>query len=425
MAKNSRERRKFLRTEHLLIKASEALGHHGKREISLSWLINSRAENERKKRLLKKLNPKKYRGTSLRSKPEVLHPIKGKESGADNGDDNIGRGSDSSEFIKETQSKNPHNDYCQHFVDTKLRPQNFIHDVSMKERFEEYPKLRELIERKDNHINKHTTPPLYMKCDLSTFNLSHLGTKFDVIYLTPPLEEYKGRYCGYDFTQQMLDFEEVMKLKIEDIAATRSFVFVWVGSGEGLDAGRECLRKWGFRRCEDIVWIKTNKKQGISYLEPKSIFQSTKEHCLMGIKGTVKRNQDGNFIHSNVDLDVIVSEEKEYGDLSKPEELFRTMEHFCLGKRRLHIFGDDTETRPGWVTIGPALSGTTFNPRIYASYFEKEDALLLPFDERIEELRPKSPPPKAGGRGRGGGGQTMQSAPPPGVVQTKHLVFPR
>ena len=79
----------------------------------------------------------------------------------------------------------------------------------------------------------------------------------------------------------------------------------------------------------------------------------------------------------------------------------------------------------GWVTIGPALSGTTFNPRIYASYFEKEDALLLPFDERIEELRPKSPPPKAGGRGRGGGGQTMQSAPPPGVVQTKHLVFPR
>ena len=32
---------------------------------------------------------------------------------------------------------------------------------------------------------------------------------------------------------------KVMKLKIEDIAATRSFVFVWVGSGEGLDAGRE------------------------------------------------------------------------------------------------------------------------------------------------------------------------------------------
>lgn len=30
------------------------------------------------------------------------------------------------------------------------------------------------------------------------------------------------------------------------------------GSAEGLDAGRHCLKKWGFRRCEDICWIKSN-----------------------------------------------------------------------------------------------------------------------------------------------------------------------
>lgn len=28
-----------------------------------------------------------------------------------------------------TQSANPHNDYCQHFVDTGQRPHNFIRDV--------------------------------------------------------------------------------------------------------------------------------------------------------------------------------------------------------------------------------------------------------------------------------------------------------
>ncbi|OON22858.1 hypothetical protein X801_01247 [Opisthorchis viverrini] len=28
-----------------------------------------------------------------------------------------------------TQSANPHNDYCQHFVDTGERPQNFIRDT--------------------------------------------------------------------------------------------------------------------------------------------------------------------------------------------------------------------------------------------------------------------------------------------------------
>ncbi|VDQ10148.1 unnamed protein product [Trichobilharzia regenti] len=30
-----------------------------------------------------------------------------------------------------TQSANPHNDYCQHFVDTGERPQNFIRDTGM------------------------------------------------------------------------------------------------------------------------------------------------------------------------------------------------------------------------------------------------------------------------------------------------------
>ena len=47
---------------------------------------------------------------------------------------------DSSTFLKGTQSSNPHNDYCQHFVDTGQRPQNFIRDVGLAYRFEEYPK---------------------------------------------------------------------------------------------------------------------------------------------------------------------------------------------------------------------------------------------------------------------------------------------
>lgn len=38
------------------------------------------------------------------------------------------------------------------------------------------------------------------------------------------------------------------------------------GSAEGLDAGRHCLRKWGFRRCEDICWIKTNKDSSRKYM---------------------------------------------------------------------------------------------------------------------------------------------------------------
>lgn len=42
---------------------------------------------------------------------------------------------DSSTFLKGTQSSNPHNDYCQHFVDTGQRPQNFIRDVGLADRY--------------------------------------------------------------------------------------------------------------------------------------------------------------------------------------------------------------------------------------------------------------------------------------------------
>lgn len=97
---------------------------------------------------------------------------------------------DSSTFLKGTQSSNPHNDYCQHFVDTGQRPQNFIRDVGLADRFEEYPKLRELIKLKDKLIQDTASAPMYLKADLKTLDVKTLGTKFDVILIEPPLEEY-------------------------------------------------------------------------------------------------------------------------------------------------------------------------------------------------------------------------------------------
>uniref|UniRef100_A0A1B6CCX0 N(6)-adenosine-methyltransferase non-catalytic subunit METTL14 n=2 Tax=Clastoptera arizonana TaxID=38151 RepID=A0A1B6CCX0_9HEMI len=312
---------------------------------------------------------------------------------------------DSSTFLKGTQSSNPHNDYCQHFVDTGQRPQNFIRDVGLADRFEEYPKLRELIKLKDDLIAQTASPPMFLKCDLQTFNLKDINQKFDVILVEPPLEEYQ-RTMGVT-NMQFWGWDQIMQLDIGELAASRSFVFLWCGSSEGLDMGRFCLRKWGFRRCEDICWIRTNAKNpGHSKnLEAKAVFQRTKEHCLMGIKGTVRRSTDGDFIHANVDIDLIISEEPEYGSLEKPVEIFHIIEHFCLGRRRLHVFGRDSTIRPGWLTLGPELTNSNFNPDVYTSYFSPT-SLTTGCTERIEALRPKSPPPKGkgvpGSRGRGG-----------------------
>lgn len=60
----------------------------------------------------------------------------------------------------------------------------------MADRFEEYPKLRELIRLKDKLIQDTASPPMYLKADLKTLDFKSLGTKFDVILIEPPLEEY-------------------------------------------------------------------------------------------------------------------------------------------------------------------------------------------------------------------------------------------
>jgi N6-adenosine-specific RNA methylase IME4 len=71
-----------------------------------------------------------------------------------------------------------------------------------------------------------------------------------------------------------------------------------------LEAGRHCLKKWGFRRVEDICWIKTNREHpdrpylSSVHQEPNSVLVHTKEHCLMGTRGAVKRAMDGHFVHT-------------------------------------------------------------------------------------------------------------------------------
>ena len=238
---------------------------------------------------------------------------------------------------------------------------------------------------------------MYLKCDLRKFDLNQLQSKFDVILVDPPLEEYQ-RTNGVN-NVEFWNWEDVMKLKIEDVAAPRSFIFLWCGSSEGLDLGRQCLRKWGFRRCEDICWIKANvHRKDLKHtknLEPKAIFQRTKEHCLMGIKGTVRRSTDGDFIHANVDIDLIITEAVDYGSLKKPDEIYHIIEHFCLGRRRLNVFGRDDIIRPGWLSIGPALTNSNFNADSYCGYFSGPNGHLSGCTERIEVLRPKSPPPKS------------------------------
>ncbi|KMZ63309.1 hypothetical protein ZOSMA_418G00030 [Zostera marina] len=311
-------------------------------------------------------------------------------------------------------SRGEQNDYSQNFVDTGMRPQNFIRELELTNTVEDYPKLRELIQKKDEIVTCSNSLPMYYKCDLHEHVLSpeFFGTKFDVILVDPPWEEYLHRAPGSGDHMECWSFEDILNLKIEAIADTPSFIFLWVGDGMGLEQGRQCLKKWGFRRCEDICWVKTNKVNAAPSLRHDShtLFQHSKEHCLMGIKGTVRRSTDGHIIHANIDTDIIIAEEPPYGSTTKPEDIYRIIEHFSLGRRRLELFGAEHNIRSGWLTVGKDLSSSNFDSKLYCENFADKDGkvwqggggrnpppdaphLVLTTSD-IESLRPKSPPAK-------------------------------
>ncbi len=383
------------------------------------------------------------------------------------------------------------NDYSQHFVDTGAGelPGNAVRNPSSSSRFDEYPKLKRLVQLKDSLVTRVAHPPTYLQADLrpslepfrdpsrppTQFHLGSLiPVKYDVVLIDPPLEAYEWEASPVASTSAKTDtspstwsWEEIAALPVPQLAAKESFVFLWVGSGagDGLERGREVLARWGYRRCEDIVCVRTNPQSSATHPQPStsSAFTRSSQHCLMGIRGTVRRSTDTRFVHCNIDTDVILwpgpegethqGPAQHGGDtrraqptlpdmVSKPPELYQIIENFCLGTRRLELFGRNQNLRRGWLTIGlelgpdepgwpkdgkvdipspgmPVLEEHGIDAQLQAhlDYLQvprpydkagydsnfgvdrpgcdlRDRSNLVPYIEEVDHLRPKSPPPR-------------------------------
>lgn len=53
------------------------------------------------------------------------------------------------------------------------------------------------------------------------------------------------------------------------------------------------------------------------------------------------------------------------GSTQKPDDMYRIIEHFALGRRRLELFGEDHNIRSGWLTVGKELSSSNFNSEVW------------------------------------------------------------
>ena len=200
----------------------------------------------------------------------------------------------------------------------------------------------------------------------------------------------------------------------------------------------------------------------------------------MGIRGTVRRSTDSWFVHCNVgsllpfprildacinlsclDTDVIIWEGDPADPTRKPPEMYTLIENFCLGMRRLEVFGKLTSLRRGWVTVfAPGQEdylshAADRNGNIPVDTFGEDgvetrvvarswtqvsweegiknlvggNKLVVPMTPEIETLRPKSPvrPGQSGSAGTmqtpgatGAGGMSISmgmpiilNAPPP------------
>lgn len=56
--------------------------------------------------------------------------------------------------------------------------------------------------------------------------------------------------------------------------------------------------------------------------------------------------------------------------------MYRIIEHFALGRRRLELFGEDHNIRAGWLTVGNGLSSSNFNTEVKFQFLQLVDHLV-------------------------------------------------
>lgn len=276
------------------------------------------------------------------------------------------------------------NDYSNLFAKRNIFPQSSVTNIDNP--FQGYPRLEKLHVLKQEHHDFNSSPPVCLRVPESkirdtVFQMYKQDVKFDVIMVNG---------CTESFSVGILE-----SLCIPKISARPGLLFLWVPSNK-ISEGRKVMEEWGYRHGEDITYHASSDSSPhcpdrYSWQRQNSILRPTTWHCLMGLRGTLRRSTDTHLINCNIDTDVII--ERKQQNTAIPDEAYQLIENFTNMGRKIHILPTAlpenlcVKPRKGWVIVSPdAFSVGKFNPSTYTS------RKLIPVNVEIDILRPKTPP---------------------------------
>jgi len=225
--------------------------------------------------------------------------------------------------------------YVHYALDLTVDQTRYLSECGVQNRGTDTKRINELV------MKGMDLPAQWIHCDLRSFPLSIFKGLISVVMADPPWDIHMELPYG------TLTDEEVKNLNVGDIHED-GMIFLWV-TGRAMELARECFRLWGYKRIEEIVWVKTNQLQRIIRTGRTGHWiNHSKEHCLVGIKGNPKLNR-------NLDCDVIVSEVRETS--RKPDEIYNLIERMFPNCQKLELFGRPHNVHDNWIICGNQLDG--------------------------------------------------------------------
>ncbi|KAL7423429.1 methyltransferase [Cryptotrichosporon argae] len=195
----------------------------------------------------------------------------------------------------------------------------------------------------------------WVNCDIRTFDFSVLG-QFQVIVADPPWDIHMNLPYG-----TMTD-DEMRSLPLPALQPDWGVLALWV-TGRAMEIARELFAVWGYRRVDELVWVKTNQLQRLIRTGRTGHWLNhTCEHLLIALKLPAAHPPDAPVpwsapalahIRRAVDTDVVVAEVRETS--RKPDEVYGVLERLAGQGRKLELFGRKHNVRPGWLTLGNQL----------------------------------------------------------------------